>query len=293
MKASSPGRGQTVCPYCGGLEAYQAAGRMARSASVAALRQDFRITSGTLFASHKLPLRMYLAAIAIFCNEVKGKSMLAIEPRSGPVLQGGVRACHKMREAMAAETEGPDAGRRGQGRRSRWRLLRRLRQVPPTSVRTASTGAGREPKRQAQVVVIIRERDGDSLPAVFNSEAPASDSSVATPRGPSSTPTKAASWDDLHAQFEMKRINHRRRTASTGPVPIGPRTYFTRLRRAEIGHHHHIGGPYLLRFAQEAAWREDSRRVCQRRASDPRRQPGDGDEAISGDFLRLLAAAHS
>jgi hypothetical protein len=34
-----------------------------------------------------------------------------------------------------------------------------------------------------------------------------------------------------------------------------------RLRRAEAGHHHHISGPYLLRFAQEASWREDNRRV--------------------------------
>jgi hypothetical protein len=38
--------------------------------------KDFMLTSGTLFASHKLPLRTYLAAIAIFCNEVKGKSAL-------------------------------------------------------------------------------------------------------------------------------------------------------------------------------------------------------------------------
>jgi hypothetical protein len=36
------------------------------------------ITSGTLFASHKLPLRDYLAAIAVYCNEVKGKSMPAM-----------------------------------------------------------------------------------------------------------------------------------------------------------------------------------------------------------------------
>ena len=30
--------------------------------------------------------------------------------------------------------------------------------------------------------------------------------------------------------------------------------------RAEIGHHHHIAGRYLLRDAQEASWREDNRR---------------------------------
>jgi hypothetical protein len=33
------------------------------------------------------------------------------------------------------------------------------------------------------------------------------------------------------------------------------------MRRAEIGHHHHIAGAYLLRYAQEATWREDNRRV--------------------------------
>src|SRR5436305_9839695 len=33
------------------------------------------------------------------------------------------------------------------------------------------------------------------------------------------------------------------------------------MRRAEIGHHHHIAGPYLLRYSQEASWREDNRRA--------------------------------
>jgi hypothetical protein len=33
------------------------------------------------------------------------------------------------------------------------------------------------------------------------------------------------------------------------------------LRRTEIGHHHHIAGAYLLRYAREASWREDNRRV--------------------------------
>ena len=33
------------------------------------------------------------------------------------------------------------------------------------------------------------------------------------------------------------------------------------MRRAEIGHHHHIAGAYLVRYAQEAAFREDHRRM--------------------------------
>jgi hypothetical protein len=33
------------------------------------------------------------------------------------------------------------------------------------------------------------------------------------------------------------------------------------MRRAEIGHRHHVAGAYLLRYAQEASWREDNRRM--------------------------------
>ena len=39
------------------------------------------------------------------------------------------------------------------------------------------------------------------------------------------------------------------------------KSFFSRMRRGELGHHHHIAGPYLIRFAQEAAWREDYKRV--------------------------------
>jgi transposase-like protein len=35
----------------------------------------------------------------------------------------------------------------------------------------------------------------------------------------------------------------------------------SRLRRAEIGIHHHIAGPYLSAYAAEMGWREDRRRV--------------------------------
>lgn len=38
-------------------------------------------------------------------------------------------------------------------------------------------------------------------------------------------------------------------------------SYFSRLRRAEIGTHHHIAGPYLNSYASEMSWREDNRRV--------------------------------
>ena len=37
-------------------------------------------------------------------------------------------------------------------------------------------------------------------------------------------------------------------------------SFFSRLRRSEIGIHHHFAGPYLSAYADEMAWREDVRR---------------------------------
>ena len=81
---------------------------------------------------------------------------------------------------------------------------------------------------------------------------------------------EAPSWNDLAWPFEMKRINHQEAYSLDGACTNWAESYFSRLRRAETGHHHHIAGPYLLRYAQEASWREDNRRVTngeQRRAS--------------------------
>jgi hypothetical protein len=39
-------------------------------------------------------------------------------------------------------------------------------------------------------------------------------------------------------------------------------TDFSRLRRAEIGQHHHISGKYLGAYAGEMAWKEDNRRMA-------------------------------
>lgn len=38
-------------------------------------------------------------------------------------------------------------------------------------------------------------------------------------------------------------------------------SYFSGLRRTEIGQHHHISGKYLHAYASEIAYREDTRRI--------------------------------
>ena len=49
-----------------------------------------------------LPLKTYLMAIAVFCNEVKGKSMLAFSRDLDVQYKTAFVLAHKLREAMAS-----------------------------------------------------------------------------------------------------------------------------------------------------------------------------------------------
>jgi hypothetical protein len=68
---------------------------------------------------------------------------------------------------------------------------------------------------------------------------------------------ESGAWEGLH---EMKRINHQHAYSCDGACTNEVEEYFSRLRRAEVGHHH-IAGAYLLRYVQESSWSDDNRRV--------------------------------
>jgi transposase-like protein len=96
--------GKAICPHCECPTVYE---RRRPSGALRfrckACRTDFSITSDTLFAFHKMPLRNYFAAIAIFCNAVKGKSALALGRDLDVQYKTAFVLAHKLREAMATE----------------------------------------------------------------------------------------------------------------------------------------------------------------------------------------------
>ena len=72
---------------------------------------------------------------------------------------------------------------------------------------------------------------------------------------------EAAHWDRLTAFFPIKRINHQVAYSKDGANTNQAESFFSRLRRAEIGIHHHIAGRHLHAYAAEMAWREDASRI--------------------------------
>jgi hypothetical protein len=110
-----------------------------------------------------------------------------------------------------------------------------------------------------QVVVIVRERGGKSVPAVFGTDSQAA-AFIRAGIAKSAVvhADEAVSWDGLHDRFEMKRINRRESYSLDGACTNSAAKYFNRLCRAEIGIHRDIAGAYLLRYAQELSGWEDT-----------------------------------
>jgi hypothetical protein len=73
----------------------------------------------------------------------------------------------------------------------------------------------------------------------------------------------ANSWNTPAAGFTLHGINHQETYGLGDEAQTDTNNaegFFSRIRRREIGHHHHVAGPYLILFAQKAAGREDHKR---------------------------------
>jgi hypothetical protein len=113
-----------------------------------------------------------------------------------------------------------------------------------------------------QCVVVMRERNGKSLTFIVKQEGDAVPmvrdhvGTLATIHADEGT-----GWDALHAGWDVQRVNHSVQFMDKGVCTNQAESFFSRLRRMEVGTHHHIAGPYLYAYAGEASWREDNRRV--------------------------------
>jgi transposase-like protein len=256
--------GKPVCPHCECPIVWDC--RKANGAPrwrCKACRKSFSITSGTIFAFHKLPLRDYLSAIAIFVNEVKGKSALALARDLDVQHKTAFVLSHKIREAMASEMRGMRVGGEGETVEIDGAYFGGY-------VRPANHKENRRDRRFAKnqngkrkSLVVVRERGGSTLPAVFKTEAAAVDWIKSRVKAETRIMAdEAPSWNDLQARYQVSRIDHGQLYSDqNGTYTNGAESFFSRIRRAEVGHHHHISGPYLLRYGQESAWREDHRRM--------------------------------
>ena len=250
--------GNPVCPKCGGVECYTYKARKIYKCK--ACRHQFSVTSGTIFADRKRPIRDYLLAIAIFVNGAKGYAALQLGRDLDMSYKCAFVLAHKLREAIEAEQEktetlGGTVAVDGAYFGGHIRPANRVEDRIDRRLKKHQTG-------KRQVVVVAREHGGNTLTKVFKTEGQGV-AFVAKRVRPDAIihADEAAHWDALHARFLTKRINHQRAYSDEGVHTNAAEGFFSRLRRAEVGTHHHISGKFLHRYAAEMAWREDNRKV--------------------------------
>lgn len=250
--------GAPVCPNCGcaAVNAYKTRPIF----KCKGCSKQFSVTSGTIFSNRKMPVRDILLAIAIFANGAKGYPALQLSRDLDCQYKTAFVLAHKLREAMALEVDTGEV------------LVGEVEvdgMYAGGHVRPENKKEDRKDRRLAEnqtgkrrVVVVMRERNGRTLPFVYNSESEAVPAIMANvDKDATVYADEAAGWDALHSRFNTKRINHKEAYSTEEACTNHAESFFSRLRRAEIGVHHHIAADYLDAYASEMAWREDHRRV--------------------------------
>lgn len=250
--------GDAVCPKCGCCETYDIKSR--RKFECKGCKHQFSVTSGTMFHSRKLDFVDLLAGICLFVTGSKGMSAVQFSRTMDVQYKTAWVWCHKMREALADETDcitltgdveidGAFFGGhiRPANEKSN-RIDRRLKKH--------QTGTRR-------VVVALRERGGRTLPFVREREA----EGVEIARGIVSKDAtiyadEGSHWDLLDHEFKTGRVNHSTEySLLNGKHTNMVESYFSRLRRMVEGQHHGVSPKYLYQYAEHAAWMEDHRRT--------------------------------
>jgi len=260
--------GNPVCPCCGSLKHYDLKTRDVWKCKDCG--KQFTVTSGTLFSNHKLPLKKYLLAIAIFSNEAKGLSALKLSRELNIQYKTAFVLLHKMREALLeTRDEEPMDG-----------ICEIDGAYVNGYIRPANNIENRVDRRRAEnqnpnkrCIVVVRQRaDGireyigsqRTLTYVLHNENPTGIAQIANTAIVAGTEVhadEANAYDNLHAIYNMQRVNHSIEYLSEdGACSNQAESYFARFRRMENGVIHRMGNLYLSNYANEIAYREDTRR---------------------------------
>jgi len=94
-------KGKPYCPHCGVLECYVLTRRRFKCSGC---RKEFSVTSGTIFASRKLPFRQILAIIALSANGGQGQGGVGALSRDRRPVQDGLGQPHEASRGTGSPT---------------------------------------------------------------------------------------------------------------------------------------------------------------------------------------------
>ena len=262
--------GEPVCPVCGTVGNYYFL-KTRKQFRCKECEHTFSVTSGTIFASHKKPLKIYLIAIALFTNAVKSISALQFSRDLDVQYKTAWVLSHKIRESLmenqnesklsgVCEIDGVYVnGYVRPKNKIENRVDRRLSENLNPNKRTvisirerADTNSEMIGSVRTKTFITKGEHTSEIKEAVYNSVELGSTIHADEHNG----------YDHFHAHFDMKRVNHGIEYKSKdGACNNQSESYNSRFRRMQYGQCHKISNLYLSNYANEIAYREDTRRM--------------------------------
>lgn len=261
---------EVACPVCGVVERHYFQ-RTRRQWRCKSCNHTFSVTSGTIFAFHKLPLKVYLAAIALYANAVKGISALQLSRDLGVQYKTAFVLAHKIRESLMEHRDvEPLAGEvHMDGAYVNGHIRPKNKKAERIDRRKA---VHQKPTKRCVFVMrqkceeLAEERSGaaKTLTFVIKNENQADVMHLAgrfVAQGSTICADESNAYDLLHAKYDTRRVNHQLEyRADDGTTNNLAESYFSRFRRMQYGQVHKFGNLYLANYANEAAYREDTRR---------------------------------
>lgn len=254
--------GQPVCPQCGSVHAYWIASRQQWRCKVC--KHTFSVTSGTLFAYHKLPIRIYLAAIALYSNTAKGLSALQLCRDLDVQYKTAFVMMHKIRESLLAYEDVTLSGEvEIDGAAVNHYVRPENKKEERKDLRLA---VNQNPNKRC--VMVLRQRGAQGADKTLSFVARSENHSAVLALAKKFLEPKTtvfadenSAYDILHAHFRTLRVNHALLySGALGENTNQAESYFARFRRMHIGQVHRMGNLYLHNYANEVAYREDTRR---------------------------------
>lgn len=252
--------GRVDCPHCKCDAVYELRTRPVFKCK--GCGRQFSLTTGTPFANRKLSFKKIILFAKRFCAGAKGVSARELHEEIGVTHKTAFVMLHKLRGIIerfnskltlsgVVEVDGAEFGGH----------------VRPKNLKKKSTDFRKFPYRHSgkkQHVIVARERNGIAVTTVTKRETDAIPFLLrAISPGTTVHSDSAACWNILEATFPTKRINHKVAYFTEESSTNWAESFFSHLRRMAFGTYHRIAGAYLARYAAEAAWRQNLRKLRQ------------------------------
>ncbi len=256
--------GDPVCPKCGCQGHYFIRAR--KQWRCIQCNHTFSVTSGTWLSSTKLPLRTILVGIAALGNAAKGMSALQLMRHMGVQYKTAYVFYLKLRDVLH-QTRHDQPALKGQVEMDGAYINPSRRYPNKVKDRPEKTTVSKRPK---QCVIVERMRSSEGVGAcrtltyVIETERAEDITDIAeqdiTP-GTEIFTDSHSGYSDLMVSFQHTTVNHD--VCFMGPNGENTNqaeSFFSRFRRLIQGQAHKVGPEYLELYANEAAYREDTRR---------------------------------